>query len=161
MYVRVGAISKISRGTFLIRPQELKACIRAKSHDYVPTVAEVNLQEEQIRTIISTIETYRNEKDVEKYDEVDKIDADEKTLSFYDVEGSQSGKNAENVYHTFCLGMFVVARDRGYIVHSNHEDGMGKFGNYDVKIVPKSGVEAISSRSPRRSQKASGNRNYV
>ncbi|CAG8834513.1 14567_t:CDS:2, partial [Gigaspora margarita] len=58
-------------------------------------------------------------------------------LSFYDVGGSQSGKNAENVYHAFCLGMFVVARDRGYIVHSNREAGMGR---YDVKIVPKSGV---------------------
>ncbi|CAG8797551.1 19046_t:CDS:1 [Dentiscutata erythropus] len=33
--------------------------------------------------------------------------------------------------------MFVVARDRGYIVHSNHEAGVGR---YDVKIVPKSGV---------------------
>ncbi|CAG8836791.1 7201_t:CDS:2, partial [Gigaspora margarita] len=40
-------------------------------------------------------------------------------LSFYDVGGSQSGQNAENVYHAFCLGMFVIARDRGYIVHSN------------------------------------------
>ncbi|CAG8474948.1 11714_t:CDS:2 [Cetraspora pellucida] len=58
-------------------------------------------------------------------------------LSFYDVGESQSGKNAENVYHAFCLGMFVVARDRGYIVHSNREAGMGR---YDVKIVPKSGV---------------------
>ncbi|CAG8504850.1 2445_t:CDS:2, partial [Scutellospora calospora] len=63
------------------------------------------------------------------------------TLSFYDVGRSQSGKNAENVYHAFCLGMFVVARDRGYIVHSNREAGMGR---YDVKIVPKSGVGEIA-----------------
>ncbi|CAI2163056.1 11380_t:CDS:2 [Funneliformis geosporum] len=59
------------------------------------------------------------------------------TLSFYDVGGSKSGKNAEYVYHAFCLGMFVVARDRGYNVDSNREAGTGR---YDVRIVPKSGA---------------------
>ncbi|RHZ87534.1 hypothetical protein Glove_33g98 [Diversispora epigaea] len=33
------------------------------------------------------------------------------TLSFYDVERSHSGENAEFVYHAFCLGMFVNALD--------------------------------------------------
>ncbi|RHZ81130.1 hypothetical protein Glove_123g161 [Diversispora epigaea] len=58
------------------------------------------------------------------------------TLSYHDVGGSLSGKNAEYVYHAFCLGMFVHAHDLGYIVHSNREAGMGR---YDMGIVPKSG----------------------
>ncbi|CAG8684354.1 13672_t:CDS:2, partial [Racocetra persica] len=49
------------------------------------------------------------------------------TLSFYDVSGSNSGKNAENIYHAFCLGVFANARDRGFIVHSNREDGFERF----------------------------------
>ncbi|RHZ86569.1 hypothetical protein Glove_49g29 [Diversispora epigaea] len=60
------------------------------------------------------------------------------TLSYYEVGGSQSGTKAEYVYHAFCLGMFANARDRGFIVRSNREDG---FGRYDVKIVPKPGVD--------------------
>ncbi|KAF0545630.1 DUF1703-domain-containing protein [Gigaspora margarita] len=59
------------------------------------------------------------------------------TLSFYEVGGSISGKNAEYVYHAFCLGVFANARDRGFIIHSNREAGLGR---YDVKIVPKPGV---------------------
>ncbi|CAG8809457.1 39362_t:CDS:2, partial [Gigaspora margarita] len=59
------------------------------------------------------------------------------TLLFYEVGGSISGKNAEYVYHAFCLGVFAHARDRGFIIHSNHEAGLGR---YDVKIVPKPGV---------------------
>ncbi|CAG8722150.1 11565_t:CDS:2 [Funneliformis caledonium] len=38
----------------------------------------------------------------------------------------------EYVYHAFCMGMFVVARDRGYNVH---EAGKGRFV---IRIVHKS-----------------------
>ncbi|KAF0545635.1 DUF1703-domain-containing protein [Gigaspora margarita] len=59
------------------------------------------------------------------------------TLSFYEVGGSNSGKNAENICNAFCLGVFANARDRGFIVHSNREAG---FERFDVKIIPKPGV---------------------
>ncbi|RHZ56085.1 hypothetical protein Glove_406g57 [Diversispora epigaea] len=58
------------------------------------------------------------------------------TLSFYDVGGSHSKENAEYVYHAFCLGMFVNARDRGFTVLSNRESGCGR---YDIAIFSESG----------------------
>ncbi|RHZ62760.1 hypothetical protein Glove_335g63 [Diversispora epigaea] len=58
-------------------------------------------------------------------------------FSYYDVGGSQSETHTENVYHAFCLGMLIVANDRGYIVDFNQEYGMRRC---DLKIVPKSGV---------------------
>ncbi|CAG8661220.1 10533_t:CDS:2, partial [Dentiscutata heterogama] len=65
----------------------------------------------------------------------------EKHLVFPNIENGINGKNAENVYHTFCLGMFIVAYDQGYIIYSNCEACIGR---YDVKIVSKSGVGKIA-----------------
>ncbi|RHZ77833.1 hypothetical protein Glove_172g41 [Diversispora epigaea] len=62
------------------------------------------------------------------------------TLSYYDIITS-SGKNAEYIYHVFCLGMFANARNQGYIVRSNRETG---YERYDVKIVPKPGVNGTA-----------------
>ncbi|RHZ88425.1 hypothetical protein Glove_22g37 [Diversispora epigaea] len=59
-------------------------------------------------------------------------------FSYYDVGESQSKTHIENVYHAFCLGMLIVANDRGYIIDSSQEYGLRRC---DLKIVPKSGVE--------------------
>ncbi|CAG8569181.1 10148_t:CDS:2, partial [Scutellospora calospora] len=63
------------------------------------------------------------------------------TLSFYEVRGSNSGKNVEYVYYAFCLGVFTNVCDRGFIVYSNCEAG---FRRYNVKIIPKLGVNEIA-----------------
>lgn len=50
-------------------------------------------------------------------------------ISYFDV----SGKEPENVYHAFVLGMLVSLADT-YEVKSNKESG---YGRYDVMIIPK------------------------
>lgn len=50
-------------------------------------------------------------------------------LSYFDV----SGKEPENIYHAFVLGILVSLSD-SYEVKSNKKSG---FGRYDVMIIPK------------------------
>jgi hypothetical protein len=53
------------------------------------------------------------------------------SLSYFDVGGSNSGKNAECFYHAFCLGFFIHARSRQCDVKSNYIAGKGR---WDVSI---------------------------
>ncbi|RIA97014.1 hypothetical protein C1645_814677 [Glomus cerebriforme] len=62
-------------------------------------------------------------------------------LVFYDVRRIKSEKKAEYIYYAFCLGMSVVARDKGYNVTSKRKTGMDGF---DVKIVPNSDINDIA-----------------
>lgn len=57
------------------------------------------------------------------------LDYVEECLSYFDV----SGKESENFYHAFVLGLLVVLRETHHI-KSNRENG---YGRYDVMIIPK------------------------
>ncbi|CAG8494495.1 14694_t:CDS:2, partial [Funneliformis mosseae] len=59
----------------------------------------------------------------------------DRVLNLPFFNSGQRSYQSEYVYHAFCLGMFVVARDRGYNVDSNHEAGKGRFV---IRIVHKS-----------------------
>jgi hypothetical protein len=50
------------------------------------------------------------------------------SFSYFDV----SGKNPENFYHAFVLGMLVSLASR-YEIKSNRESG---YGRYDVMLIP-------------------------
>ena len=52
----------------------------------------------------------------------------EKTLGIFDT-----GKDSENFYHAFVLGLFV-SLNSSYEVKSNRESGLGR---YDVILIPK------------------------
>lgn len=56
-----------------------------------------------------------------------------KSLSYFDVGGTNSTDKAENFYHAFSLGLFVAAREKGFEIKSNREAGLGR---YDVIIIP-------------------------